>query len=62
MRNAKRIPVKTCEVTGCKNPARYGLYELCPYEKKKWKFVCAECEQRIGDNNLRLQGIDKEEL
>lgn len=60
MRNAKKIPVKTCEVTGCKNPARYGLYELYLYKKKKWKFVCEGCEQRIGDNNLRLQGVELE--
>jgi len=53
----KVIPVKICQVSGCKNPARYGMYQLGLNGDKRWLYVCEECEKRIGEKNLELQGV-----
>ena len=53
-----------CQVEGCNNPAKYGLYETyfrtylnSPYKGiKKWLHVCRECEAEIGTENLCRAG------
>ena len=50
--------VETCEVEGCLQLIKYGLYKLNPDGSKAWIRVCARHEGEIGDNNMRLQGYN----
>jgi len=42
-----------CQVEGCCNKAKYGIYRQLPYRTKKWLRVCGACERIIGDENMR---------
>lgn len=45
---------KQCQVEGCTNLAKYGLYYTDPKNgKKEWRYVCSACEQTIGSENFR---------
>lgn len=60
MPQKRMIPTKKCQITDCHNRAMYGIYETQPNSDKRFLYVCFEHEKSIGDNNLRLQGIDPE--
>ncbi len=45
-----------CEVEGCQDPAKYGLYKTQPDGKKVWLHVCRKHEGEIGSENHRRAG------
>ena len=45
-----------CEVSGCTQPARYGIYKTYPNGEKVWLHVCCLHEQVIGRENLKRAG------
>lgn len=48
-----------CEASkSCKNEAEYSLYRINENLSKDWLSVCKECEARIGDRNMILQGYN----
>ena len=47
----KRVNYGTCQIEGCDRPARFGLFHT-QGKIKTWKYVCEQCESRIGHENL----------
>ena len=47
-----------CQVHGCNQPARYGLYRTTD-GKKEWIYVCRRHESEMGYENLMRR--EKEE-
>lgn len=47
-----------CEVKNCKNEAKFFMYRINENLSKDWIKVCVECERKIGDENMRLQGYN----
>ena len=39
-----------CQVNGCTSKAVFALND----KDKNWLNVCKECEQQIGDENMRI--------
>ena len=57
MKKLDKCQVKgQCEVEGCNNLAKYGLYRTKPNGKKEWLKVCIFHEGQIGDENMRRAG------
>ena len=44
-----------CQVHGCNQPARYGLYRTTD-GKKEWIYVCRRHESEMGYENLMRVG------
>ena len=42
----------------CDGKAKYFMYRINEDLSKDWIKVCPKCEERIGDNNMRLQGFN----
>ena len=46
-----------CQVEGCPDKARYGIYKTITKGHKVWLNVCSRHEIEIGDENLqRIKG------
>ena len=45
-----------CENEACSKTAEYSLHKTYPDGTKKWIRVCRECEQEIGNENMRRAG------
>ena len=45
-----------CEVLGCTQPARYGIYKTYPNGKKVWLHIYRSHEQVIGRENIKRAG------
>lgn len=45
-----------CQVEGCANSAKYGLFKTYPDGKKEWLYVCPLHEGHIGNENHRRAG------
>ena len=45
-----------CEVLGCTEKARFGIYKTYPNGEKKWIHVCSLHDQVIGQENLERVG------
>ena len=45
-----------CQLTGCKQKARWGLYYTLPTGEKEWKEVCDKHEREIAAVNLIMSG------
>lgn len=53
----RRGKLGQCQIEGCNNPAKYGLYRTNPDGQKEWLYVCPLHEREIGDENVRRCGI-----
>jgi len=52
---------KQCQVEGCTNLAKYGLYYTNPENgNKEWLYVCIRHEKTIGDENLQRWEVKSE--
>ncbi len=49
-----------CEVKGCQNEAKYGLFKTYPNGRKVWLHVCPLHEREIGNENLRRAEIESD--
>jgi len=47
----KRVDLGICQIERCNRPARFGLFHI-EGKHKTWKYVCEQCESRIGHENL----------
>lgn len=47
----KRVNLGTCQIEGCNTLARYFLFHT-EGKHKTPKFVCEQCEAKIGHENL----------
>lgn len=41
-----------CQVSGCLEEAKYGIYRTNEHGKKKWLYVCEFHEGLIGNENI----------
>ena len=57
----KKLAVKVCQVTGCKEPARFWTGRINLNGSKQWLYVCHEHEKLIGNENLIRQGLKERE-
>ena len=46
-------PKVKCQIAGCSEPAKYGIYKTFPDRHKVWLHVCIKCEKWIGNQNMR---------
>ena len=45
-----------CQIEGCQNLAKYGLFKTSLDGKKSWLNACVYHEQIIGSENIRQAG------
>ena len=45
-----------CQVEGCNNKAKYGLYRTDSKGNKEWLYICSKHEGSIGYENIRRAG------
>ncbi len=45
-----------CEIGGCNEKAKYGLFKTYPDGVKRWLHVCRLHEGEIGSENMRRAG------
>ena len=58
----KHINLGGCQIEGCANLARFGLYHTRLFSTgrvKTWKYVCENCEAGISHENLLRARRDK---
>lgn len=48
--------LSNCQIEGCNNLARYGLFKTSVDGKKSWLYVCLYHEGIIGSENMHQAG------